>query len=400
VNSLADQFALDPDVTFLNHGSFGACPRSVLEEQSRWRARLEAEPVRFFVTELEALLDGVRATVAELVGGDPEGLAFVPNATTAVNAVLGSLSFAPGDELLCTDHGYNAVANTLARTAERTGARVVTAQVPFPLASEDDVVESVLARVSERTKLLVIDHITSPTALVFPVARLVRELRERGIETLVDGAHAPGQVTLSLRELGAAYYTGNFHKWCCAPKSCAFLYVREELRERIKPVVTSHGRSVVREGRSRFLLEFDWTGTTDPTAILSVPRALEVLGHMLPGGLGEVMVNNHALARAARRTLAEALGLALPCPDAMLGSMAALRLPDAPFGAAHSGSPYPYALQQALVAGHGIQVPIMPWPAKPARLVRVSAQLYNHLGQYERLATALTGELARERTSG
>ena len=396
VNALADVFVLDPQVTFLNHGSFGACPRDVLELQAELRARMEREPVRFFVTELEGLLDGVREEVARFVDADPEGLAFVPNATTAVNAVLGSLSFAPGDEILCTDHGYNAVTNTLERTAERWGARVVTARVPFPLRGEDDVVEAVLRSVSERTKLLVIDHITSPTALVFPVARLVRELAERGIDTLVDGAHAPGQVELSVRELGAAYYTGNFHKWCCTPKGAAMLYVREDLRARVKPVVTSHGRSVGRSDRTRFLLEFDWTGTSDPTPVLCVPKALDFMGHLLPGGFPELMMHNHALVRTARRTLCEALGATPPCPEDMLGSMAALHVADEPKGQA-PGKFYPFALQHRLVEEHGIQVPVSPWPERPARLLRVSAQVYNHLGQYERLAAVLQQLLAAER---
>jgi isopenicillin-N epimerase len=368
----------------------------VLELQDELRARMEREPVRFFVTELEGLYDAAREQVARFVGADPEGLAFVPNATTAVNAVLQSLTFAPGDEILCTDHGYNAVANTLARTAERWGARVVTAHVPFPLSSDDQVVEAVLASVSERTKLLVIDHITSPTALVFPVARLVREFEQRGIATLVDGAHAPGQLPLSLRELGAAYYTGNFHKWCCAPKGAAMLHVREELRERVKPVVTSHGRSLARSDRSRFLLEFDWTGTCDPTAVLCVPKALDFMGHLLPGGFPELMLHNHSLARAARRALVEAMGATPPCPEDMLGAMAALELPNEPEGTA-PGKFYPYALQHALVETHGIQVPVSPWPARPARLLRVSAQVYNHLGQYERLAAVLEELFAGER---
>lgn len=397
MNPLSDAFVLDPQVTFLNHGSFGACPRPILAAQDELRARMEREPVRFFVTELEGLLDAAREAVARFVDADPHGIAFVPNATTAVSAVLGSLALSPGDELLCTDHGYNAVANALARTAERTGARVVTARVPLPLASDDDVVNAVLAQVGERTRLLVIDHITSPTALVFPVARLVRELAARGIDTLVDGAHVPGQLPLSLRELGAAYYTGNFHKWCCAPKGAAMLYVREDLRERVKPVVTSHGRSVPRVDRSRYLLEFDWTGTVDPTAALCVPQAIEFMGHLLPGGFPELMLHNRALARAARRTLVDALGLEPPCPEAMLGAMAALQLPDEPPGTP-PGAFYPYALQHRLVDAHGIQVPVGPWPRRPARMLRVSAQAYNHLGQYERLASALAQELAAERS--
>ena len=192
---------LDPEIRFLNHGSFGACPRAVLERQSELRARLEAEPVRFFVHELEDLLDEARSRVAEFVGARPEDLGFVRNATSGVNAVLRSLSLRPGDELLLTDHGYNACRNVAEFVAERAGARVVVASIPFPLASEDEVVDAVLAATTERTRVALLDHVTSPTGLVLPIATLVRALDERGVDTLVDGAHAPGMLALDLEAL-------------------------------------------------------------------------------------------------------------------------------------------------------------------------------------------------------
>src|SRR6185295_838133 len=230
---------LDPSVAFLNHGSFGACPRAVLDAQDAWRARLEAEPVRFMNIELEPGLDVARAAVGAFVGCDPDDVAFVPNATTGVNTVVRSLDLSPGDELLTTDHVYNACRNVLHAVADKARARVVVAAVPFPLKSADVVVESVVGHVTPRTKLALLDHVTSPTGLVFPVLRLVAELANRGVASLVDGAHAPGMLPLDLRTLGAAYYTGNFHKWTCAPKGAAMLWVRRDLQPRVRPLVVS-----------------------------------------------------------------------------------------------------------------------------------------------------------------
>jgi len=396
-DGLGRHWTLDPGVAFLNHGSFGACPAPVLAAQAEWRARLEREPVRFLVDELEGLLDEARAAVAAFVGADPDDLAFCPNATTAVNAVVRSLEFAPGNEIVVTDHAYNACRNTLDYVAARAGARVVVAAVPFPLAGDDAVVDAIAAVVTDRTRLAMLDHVTSPTGLVFPIERLVAELAARGVDTLVDGAHGPGMVPLALDRLGAAYYTGNLHKWCCAPKGAALLHVRRDRQARVRPWTISHGANSPRRDRSRFRLEFDWTGTSDPTPALSTPAALRFVGSLLPGGWPAVMARNRALALDARRLLADALGVSLPCPDAMVGSLAALPLPDAPAVEPSTSALYAEPLQRTLLARHGIQVPIVPWPGPPHRLVRVSAHLYNDLEQYRRLGDALRSELAAER---
>lgn len=391
---LARHWSLDPSISFLNHGSFGACPVEVLAFQQTLRARLERQPVQFLGRDLEGLLDAARAALAAFVGADPADLAFVPNATTGVNTVLRSLQLAPGDELLASDHAYPACRNALDREAARAGARVVVAPVPFPIDAPELVVEAFLARVTPRTRLALVDHVTSPTGIVWPVESVVPALQSRGVDVLVDGAHAPGMVALDLRALGAAYYTANCHKWLCAPKGAAFLHVRRDRQDVVRPLVTSHGATAVRQDRPRLHLEFDWPGTHDPTAYLSVPAAIRVVGGLVPGGWPEVMRRNRDLALAARRLLCEALELAPPCPESMLGALAAVPLPD---GDPRAVSPPEWMdpLQQVLVEEHRIEVPIFPWPAPPRRLLRVAAQLYNHLDEYRRLAALLPRLLAR-----
>ncbi len=390
---LARHWTLDPNVDYLNHGSFGACPEAVLEWQARLRAELERQPVEFYLRRLPDRFDAARDRLAAFLGAEPDDLVAVPNATTGVNTVLASVPFGPDDELLVTDHEYNACRNAIDRVATRSGARVVVVALPFPGTRPEDVVARILAAATERTRLALLDHVTSPTGLVLPLASVVRELSSRGIDTLVDGAHAPGMLPLELGTLGAAYYTGNCHKWLCAPKGAAFLHVRRDRHDVMRPLVTSHGYNMRREGRSRLHDEFDWPGTVDPTPFLCVPRAIETMAGMVEGGWPEIRRRNHALALEARALLVRALGVEDPAPDSMIGSLVALPLP--PSGGGDSGGAlYSGALQLALVRRHGIEVPVVPWPAPPARLLRISAQLYNDRQQYERLAAALRTELA------
>ena len=414
-SELAGQWALDHAITFLNHGSFGACPRAALDAQDRYRARMEAQPVQFLARDLPGLLAITREDLGDFLGADPDDLGFVTNATGAVNAVVRSLRFEPGDELLTNDHEYNATINVLRHVAERDGARVVVARIPFPVASEDTVVDAILGAVTDRTRLALVSHVTSPTALVFPIERIVAGLAERGVETLVDGAHAPGMLPLDLDRLGAAWYTGNLHKWVCAPKGAAFLHVRRDRQPGIRPNTISHGANAVIEpdtdagrpgadggaGRTRYRAEFDWQGTLDPTAWLAVSDALRVVGGLLPGGWPEVMARNHALTLRARTALTAALGLdgGEPAPDSMLGSMVALPLPSKGRLGATGGGSSPLdtdPLQQRLIDGHQVEVPIVPWPVpavlsrEPARrLIRVSSALHNGPDDVDRLIAGL-----------
>lgn len=382
----AGDWALDPEVAFLNHGSYGACPRQVLAHQQALRDRLERQPVLFF-RELRELVDEARGIVGPFLGAAPEDIVPVPNATTGVNAVLRSLVLEPGDEILVTDHGYNACSNAVRFVCERAGASVAVAEIPFPLADVDDVVDAILAGVTERTRLALVDHITSPTGLVLPIERIVAALRERGVETLVDGAHALGMLPLELEAMGCAYYTGNAHKWMCAPKGAAVLYVRRDLQSSVRPVVISHGANADVPGRSRFLLECDWTGTDDPTAWLSIPAALEHLESLYPGGWSGLRSRNRTLALEARDRLCETLSIAPPAPDACIASLVSVPLPPAEERLTSAFDVDP--LQTALWEEHRIEVPIMHWPTSPERVLRISVQAYNRPEEYAALCAAL-----------
>jgi isopenicillin-N epimerase len=389
-------FALDPAIDYLNHGSFGACPRAVLDHRARLYEILEREPVRFLAREIDGRIDRALGDLAEFVGCPPADLAFVDNATTGVNTILRSARLEPGDEILTTDHAYPACRNAMEHAAGVAGARVVVASVPFPTAGPETVVEAVLGAVTARTRLAVLDHVTSGTALVFPLERLVAELEGRGIATIVDGAHAVGMLPLALAKLGASYYTSNAHKWLCAPKGAAILYVRPDRQEGLHPLVISHGYAGPGGGASSFRREFDWVGTRDPSSWLSAPEALRFLDGLLPGGWPEVARRNRALALEGRRALVNALDIDEPCPESMLGSMASLPLPACAPGAPVEGRSA-QALRDLLHDAHAIEVQFSDGPGSSGKLVRISAQVYNSEEQYVRLASVLREVLGRER---
>lgn len=359
---------------------------------------MEAQPVRFLVRELPELLAPSRAALAGLIGAETENLVFVANATAGINAVLRSLRFAPGDEVLVTNHGYNACGNVARYVADRSGATVVIAEIPIPVESPGEIVEAVLARVTERTRLALLDHVTSPTAIVLPIADLIARLAERGVDTLVDGAHAPGMVPLDVKRLGAAYYAGNCHKWLCAPKSVGFLYVRPDRQEGLQPPVISHGYNWPRPGYTRFHDAFDWPGTFDPTPWLCVGEAIEFLNRLTTGGIGWLMRRNRELALAAREVLCEGTAAGPVCPAEMLGSMAAVILPDGAAAPSPNGSAWPTQRTQLgcrLLDDHRIEVPVFYWPSAPQSVLRVSAHAYNSLDQYALLREALSGLFAQ-----
>ncbi len=375
---------------FLNHGSFGACPRAVLDAQSSLRGELERDPVRFFDGLYRPAIARARAELAGFLGAEADDIAFVTNVTTGINAVMRSLDLAAGDEVLTTTHEYNATRNALDYAAGRAGARVIAAELPFPLRAAGEAIDAILARVTSATKLAVIDHITSQSALVLPIAEIAAALSARGVPLLVDGAHAAGQIDLDVPAIGARYYAGNCHKWLCAPKGAGFLWVDREFRDAVRPTVISHGANAPVAVAERFRLEFEWTGTHDPTAALCVPVAIAVVGEMVDGGWPAVRRRNRALALSARALLCEAAGTELPCPDEMIGTMAAVPLPDSRLPAPAFGQPHP--LQAVLYERHRVQVPVFPWRSWPGQMLRISAHLHNRPEEYEVLARALRAE--------
>ena len=385
-------WCLDPSVSHLNHGSFGAAPATVLEAQQRWRDRLESNPTRFMLEHYQPALDLARERVAGFVGAEPAGLAFVNNATAGVNAVLRSLeaTLRTGDEIVITDHGYNACRNAATVTAARTGARVVLAAVPFPVDGPDAVIDSIMEAVTGRTRLLLIDSVTSPTALVIPVTELVAAL-EPDVAVLVDAAHAPGMIDFDVTAIGASYITGNCHKWMCAPKGSAFLYVREDRRSRIYPAVISHGYNGAWPAEGGHLhTQFDWTGTDDPSAWLAVPDALDAVGTLRPDGWEGVRRSNRDLCLAGRDILVDTLGIEVPAPDEMIGSIASVPLPDS---SGPAGNIFD-SLMVALRCNWSIEAMVFNWPRPPRRLLRISAQQYNRIEEFHRLAEAVATELS------
>ncbi len=365
----------------MNHGSFGALPERVAEARARWIAEIERQPVALLAGRLFGLLDEALGQVAPRLGASASDMVFVPNATYGVVSALGAAELRPGDEILTTNHRYGAVWNGILATAAEWGAVVVEADVPFPLDSADAIVDAVAARITSRTRLLVLDHITSPTALIFPVERLIRLGHEAGARVLVDGAHVPGQIDVNLGALGADWWTGNLHKWAFCPRATALLWVAPQLQARTRPPIPSHF--------SAFKEAFHWTGTFDPSPWLCAADGFAA--HDRLGGAA-LMRENHEKVRAGRQILADALGVTLPHPDdpALYAAMATVPLPVTE-GAGEVEAAQ--RLHDALIDQHRIEVPIIPWGGRT--WVRISGQAYNRVAQYERLAAALVALLGR-----
>ncbi len=387
---------LDPAVTFLNHGSYGAVPRAVLEAQARVRARVEREPVRFYKVDLERLTDGAREMLGSFLNCDPSSIAPVPNATMGIASIFSSFAFSAGDEILLTDHEYQSGINELDRLAKSAGIKVVLAPIPFPTKSQDEVFDAVMRCVTPRTRLAMISQITSGSSLIFPVERLVPALKAKGVEVIVDGAHGPGQIPVDLKALDPTYYVGSLHKWLSAPKGTAFLQVSKDKQKSFRPVYLSSRANKIRDDRALFLRDFDYHGTLDYSGFLVVPEAISYLGRLLPGGWPELYNRNHDLIVKAREVVCRAIGSEPACPDSMLGTMASIILPEPAQNMKGRPSLYDDPLQDALIHNHSVVAPIWRVGGNDRRIVRISAQAYNTLDQYQILADALVKELAAE----
>jgi len=383
---LEKYWSFDPDVIFLNHGSFGATPNLVMEEQNRIRAHLESDPVRFFEREAFDLMNEANEKLSNFLNAESDGMTFCQNATSGVNTVLRSLILNQGDEIIIPNHSYQACWNAIDFVASRWGAKVIVVNLPFRCESEEEIIEPLLEAITSRSVLAMIDTVTSPTGLRMPFEKLVSEFQSRGVDVLLDAAHGPGLVPMDLMKLDAAWVTGNCHKWLCSPKGSAFLHIREDKKKETKPLTISHGHNADLSPQEKFRFEFDWQGTRDPSAILCIPKSIEVLQSMVSGGFDEIMEHNNTLALNARNLLCESLGTNPPTPNSMISAMATIDLPGTYSGGADiMGDP----LHNRLLDEFDIQVPVFPWPHHKMRYIRISTYLYNTIEEYEYLAKTL-----------
>jgi len=388
---LTKHWTFDANRVFLNHGSFGACPDFVIEEQRMWQDLMEKEPVQFFEELMPDLLLKSRTALGEFLSCDADDLAFVSNATSGVNTILRSLHFEQGDEILVPNHAYQACRNTIDFVASRWGAKVVEVTIPFPIDGPQTVIELMKSACSERTKLVMIDTVTSPTGLRMPFEELTTFFEGRGVEVLLDAAHGIGMIPLNLEKLGASYVTSNCHKWLCAPKGSAFLYVRSDKQSKIQPLTISHGHTFPLGDTTRFRHEFDWTGTQDISGWCALPAVIEGMANLVDGGWEAIMQHNHNLAIQGRDILCQRLGIEQPCPNEMIACISTIKLPGEipPKEKMHEPDPLHHILSEK----YNIQVPVWSWPNPEGRYLRISAQLYNSIEQYEQLADALVNEL-------
>jgi len=374
---VGSQFLLDPNVIYLNHGSFGACPRPVFQVYQQWQRELERQPIEFLGRRAIGLLAEARAKLAAYLGVAADEVVYFPNPTTALNMVTRSLDLRPGDEILTTDHEYGAMDRTWRFICRQTGARYVSRPVPLPVTTHADFVDTFWAGVTERTRVIFISHITSPTALTFPVEEICGRARETGLLSIVDGAHAPGQIPLNLAQVGADIYAGACHKWLCAPKGTAFLYARRDVQEWLQPLVVSWGWESEQPGGSQFVDYHEWQGTRDIAAFLTVPAAIEFQAR---NDWDRVRQRCRALVSETRRRVNTLTGLEPICPDSpeWFTQMAAVRLPPVDHD----------ALQQRLYREFHIEAPLIQWNSQP--FLRVSCQAYNSQTGADALIAALT----------
>jgi isopenicillin-N epimerase len=374
--SLREEFLIDPDVVFLNHGSYGACPRPVFERYQAWQRELERQPVEFLGRRQRALLTDARDALAAYLGAGLDDLVMVPNVTTALNIVARSLPFEAGDEILTTDHEYGALRRTWTFVAEHRQARVVVQELPPPFDDPDEVVETIWAGVTQRTRVLFLSHITSPTAVILPIEPLISRARAAGIWTVIDGAHAAGQIDVDLRGLGVDFYGGNCHKWLSSAKGAGFLYVRPELQDLVEPLVVSWGWRPNEPWSTPYVDALQRQGTHDISAYLSVPSAIKYLQDR---DWGKVRQECHELARLARRSFSEITGIEQLVDDdpRWFAQMATLPLP---------ASCDAKLLKQRLYDDYRIEIPETHWGDIPC--LRVSVQGYNTRSDIERLTVA------------
>ena len=374
LENLKNQFLLDPDITFLNHGSFGACPKTVCDNLQDWQNRVEKEPVQFFETDIFPLLADSRKALGKFLGCEGDDLVYYPNPTHAVNAVARSLKLKAGDEVLGTNHIYGALDFTWQQVCKDTGAEFIKAELPPPIKSKDEFLDIFFSYVSDKTRVIFISHITSMTAMIFPVNEIIQFARQRDIITIIDGAHVPGHLPLNITELDPDIYTGACHKWMCAPKGSSFLYVKKSLQNEIMPPVISWGWEGELSKTSLFLNRHEWQGTRDMTPFLVVPEAIKFLND---NNWQERSKLNRKLVISIRNQFLDFLNIEPLCPDDWLGQMATIELP----------IDDPLEFKRSLMANYKIQIPVFSWENSTA--LRYSVHFYNTEEDLNRLVVAV-----------
>lgn len=374
--SWRDQWSLAPSVTYLNNGSFGPTPRDVSQARRQWLDRLEANPQDFYTRQLGPQLAECRGRLGDLVGTNADNLVLVENATVAMNIVAASVRLQPGDEVLANDHEYGAVLRLWERTCQRAGAKLIVQPLSAPIAGAEEVVDCLFAAASDRTRLVVFSHVTSPTAVVLPVEALCQRAKALGIDTCIDGPHALAMRRVDLDHLGCDYYTASCHKWLCAPLGSGFLYVHPRRQSFVEPALVSWGRTLECDTAS-WRDEFNWVGTRDPSPFLAIPAAIDFLNRV---GIDAFRARTHALAAYAREALSQALGAQPLVPDSpdWYGSMISLRIADGDAA----------ALQKDLWERYGIEIPLFAWQER--RLLRPSCHLYTSRADIDQLVRALS----------
>ena len=369
-------FLLSQDVTFLNHGSFGACPKPVFEKYQYWQRELERQPVQFMAEAIYKHLKSARDSLGNFIGCNGDDLFFVPNPTTGVNTIINNLDLSPGEEILSTDHEYGALIRGWDSISKKTSARFIKREIPLPCTTHDDFIEYFWEGITEKTKVIFISHITSSTAMIFPIHEICRRSREQEILTIIDGAHVPGHIPLDLSEIDPDVYVGACHKWLCAPKGSSFLYVRKSFQDKIRPLIVSWGKEGTDPSDSSFLLENQWQGTRDMSAFLSVPYAIEF---QQKNNWIDLIKKCKWLVRETRSRLDEYFELTHLCPNnnEWLGQMASIEIKTSD----------PIKLKNTLLEEFSIEVPIFEWKEK--NILRYSVQVYNDQQDVDLLIYAL-----------
>jgi isopenicillin-N epimerase len=387
---LSKHWKLNENIVYLNHGSFGATPTVVLEKQHQLQLATEAEAIEFYIDKLPQLLQGSKAALGDFVSTSSNNLVFVQNTTTGVNMILNSLPAQKGDEWLTTSHGYGACVHAFKHYAAKNKCKVNIAAIPYPLQSDDEIMEAIEKSITPKTTLALIDYITSATAVIFPIAKIIALLHSKNIKVIVDAAHAPGMVDFSIDTLQPDFFVANCHKWICSPKGSAFIYVAPQHQQLVHPLVISHYNDMAEGTAAHWSNQFMWDGTHDYTPYIAVKDALAYMPTLINGGWDAVKKHNHQLVWQAANKIANALQVPLPAPENMVGSICNIPMPDgvAPALKFHSN----VELKNTLFHKYQIEVPVFLFPAAPQQWLRISTQLYNSMEQYDYLLDCLQAE--------